>query len=492
MKRLNLKRPSFKGMIKNIKASLKTRSFRVGGYSIVATVLVAAIVVVVNVLVNALPTKYTQFDTTSSQLYTFSDQTESIVNGLDEEVTIYWIVRSGYEDTTLEKLLDKYDDFSDRIKVVKKDPDVSPTFVRQYFDSSVTDNSMVVESGERYRVVDYSDVYEYDYTNYYYTGSADVSFAGESVITSAIDYAVSVDLPKMYTLSGHGESTLSSDMKTQLEKNNIELEELSLMTVDDVPEDADCILIYGPQSDIGETEKDLLLTWLQNGGKLILLTTPLQSGENLPNLEAVMEYYGVTAAEGIVVEQNRNNYISGINYYLLPNMKYHAITSPLSSNNYYAMLYIAQGLMVSDDLRSGLSVTQLLTTSDSAISKVAGYSLNTYEKEDGDIDGPFALAVAITETVSNGEQTQIVWVGSDSLLDTQIQIGQGNESFFLNCVNWICEKEDSISIVSKSLDYNYLTISSAASSTWTMLVVALIPLAYLSIGVYISIKRRKK
>lgn len=40
-------------------------------------------------------------------------------------------------------------------------------------------------------------------------------------------------------------------------------------------------------------------------------------------------------------------------------------------------------------------VTELLTTSDEAFSKTAGYDLATYEKEDGDIDGPFALAVSI-------------------------------------------------------------------------------------------------
>ena len=36
-----------------------------------------------------------------------------------------------------------------------------------------------------------------------------------------------------------------------------------------------------------------------------------------------------------------------------------------------------------------------MTTSESAFSKTAGYDLTTYEKEDGDVDGPFALAVAI-------------------------------------------------------------------------------------------------
>ena len=39
-------------------------------------------------------------------------------------------------------------------------------------------------------------------------------------------------------------------------------------------------------------------------------------------------------------------------------------------------------------------MTSLLTTSDAAFSKLAGYDMTTYEKEEGDIDGPFSLGVS--------------------------------------------------------------------------------------------------
>ena len=66
-------------------ASVRTRSFRVGGYSVAAAAIVLAIAVAVNVLVGALPDSMTQIDTTSSQLFTISDQTEQLVAGLEEE-----------------------------------------------------------------------------------------------------------------------------------------------------------------------------------------------------------------------------------------------------------------------------------------------------------------------------------------------------------------------------------------------------------------------
>ena len=91
--------------IRNLLDSFKTRSFRVGGYSIVTTAIVIAIAIVINILVSALPTSWTQFDTTANKVFSITDQTKSVVKNLDKDVTIYWIVRDGYEDTYLENLL---------------------------------------------------------------------------------------------------------------------------------------------------------------------------------------------------------------------------------------------------------------------------------------------------------------------------------------------------------------------------------------------------
>ena len=77
--------------MKNLLDSFKTRSFRVGGYSIATTAIVIAIAIVANILVSSLPTSWTQFDTTSNKLYSITDQTKSLVNKLDKDVTIYWI-----------------------------------------------------------------------------------------------------------------------------------------------------------------------------------------------------------------------------------------------------------------------------------------------------------------------------------------------------------------------------------------------------------------
>ncbi len=474
----------------NLKASFQTRSFRVGGYSVVATAIVLAIIIAVNLIVSALPEKYTKLDTTSNQLFTLSDQTKSLVSNLTQEVTIYWIVSSGSEDSYLETLLSRYADLSDNLKVVKRDPDVYPTFVQQYTDSA-TANSLVVECGSRSRYVDYYDIYVLDYYSYYYYGTTSWSFYGESELTSAIDYVISEDLPMVYLLTGHGEQDIPDTFTDALEKENVDTQSLSLLTVDEVPEDADCILIYAPQSDLSTEETDMLLEYLNAGGNLFVITEPLQD-TTLTNLEALMALYGVTKESGVVVEGSRSYYALNNPFYLLPEINSHTITSPLISEGYYVLLPVAEGLLVSDELPDNVSVTELLVTSSSAYSKVNGLTATTYEKEDGDVDGPFALAVAITDSEAD---SSIVWVSSAYLLNESAnsRVSGGNQDFFLNAVSWMCDAdESSISIHAKELSYEYLTMDSGTASTLAVLAMGVIPLAYLAVGIVIHVRRKRR
>lgn len=274
----------------------------------------------------------------------------------------------------------------------------------------------------------------------------------------------------------------------------MELEDLSLLTAEYVPEDADCLLVYGPQRDISTDEKAKIQEYLNNGGKLILISDPPQNGA-LTNLEGIMAYYGITASDGLVVEGDQSHYIWGTPYYLLPELNSHTITSPLISEGYYVLLPVAQGLTVSDTGNDRISATQLLTTSNSAFSKTAGYNLQTYEKEEGDIDGPFALAVHASEMLDDDIYSHVVWVSSTALLDEQTNemVSGGNQDFFLNTLSYLCEREESsISIHAKSLSTEYLTMDSSTASLLTVLIVGILPAAYLAVGVYIWFRRKRR
>ena len=159
-----------------------------GAYSLILSAVVLTILIVVNILVNALPENLTKYDISAAKLYSITSNTKAVVNGLDEDVTIYWIVQADKEDAVIENLLNKYDSLSDHIQIVKKNPDVYPTFAEQYTDEEAANNSLVVECGERSRFIGYDDIYVQEADIYSY--SYNTSFDGEGAITSAIDYVV--------------------------------------------------------------------------------------------------------------------------------------------------------------------------------------------------------------------------------------------------------------------------------------------------------------
>ncbi len=453
-----------------------------GSYSLVVTAIVLAILIAVNILASALPKTFTQLDISSAKLYSVTSNTKVVVNALEKDVTIYWIVQADEEDDIIENLLDKYKSLSEHIEVVKKNPDVFPTFAEQYTSETVQNNSLVVECGERSRFIGYDDIYLYDANMNSY--SYDVSFDGEGAITSAIDYVVNEDQPKIYLLEGHGEAELPEDFREQLEKENVELDVFSLLTAEAIPEDADGILVYGPSSDISAEEKDLLAEYVSGGGKLMVMAGPTEDG-TLTNLYGILKDYGVEAVDGIVVDTDRAHYAFRTPYILLPDIAGSEITDPLIEGRYYAIMPIAQGLKVEDTE----SVTELLTTSGEAFSKTDGYALSSYEKEEGDIDGPFALAVSVAAE----NEGQIIWFTSSSFLDEMYNAysSGANLNLAMNAMSSLIGEDEAVAIRSKSLNYNYLTISDSAASFLKTIMIAVFPLLYLGIGICVTVGRRK-
>ena len=455
-----------------------------GSYSLVLTGIVLAILITVNVLASVLPSTWTQLDISSAKLYSITSNTKAVVNALEKDVTIYWVVQSDKEDDIIENLLAKYESLSEHIKVVKKNPDVYPTFAQQYTSETVLNNSLIVECGDSSRYISYEDIYltEADMASYSYT----TSFDGEGAITSAIDYVVSEDHPKLYMTEGHGEAEVSAVFAEQIEKQNIETVTFTLLNSDTIPEDADVVLIHAPTSDISKEEKDMLAEYTKNGGKLMVMAGPAEDGV-LTNLYSLLGDYGVKAEEGIVAEGDRNYYAFRQPYILLPDMAEHEITNPLIEGNYYAIMPIAQGLTVTDTTGS---VTQLLTTSETAYSKAAGYAIETYEKEEGDVDGPFATAVA----VDCGSGGRMVWFASSNFLDDMYNAysSGANLDLGMNALSFMIGEREAVAIRSKSLNYSYLTINESAASYLKVMMIGVFPLAFLGYGVYVIVSRRRR
>ena len=460
------------------------QAFRGGTYALMMTAMVLTVLILLNVTMGLLPSSMTRFDISAAKLYSVTSNTKNVVQNLQQDVTIYWISQPDQEDEILRNLLSRYEALSDHLHVVKRNPDVYPAFAENYTDEPVQNNSLVVESGEVSRYIPVTDIYlaQPDPGTYSYTAS----FDGEGAITSAIDYCVTTEHPVVYQLEGHGELPLPEFFLDQLKKSNMDVKSLSLLNLETMPEDCAVLMIHGPASDISPEEAEILIDYAENGGRLLTLAGPTPEGI-LPNLCSILSHFGITTQEGVIVEEDRAHYTFRTPYILLPRVENADITEPLLAEHYYPIVPIAQGLNLDP---ADPTVIPLLTTSPASFNQPEGYQMQDYEKNPGDLEGSFTVGAAIQA----GQEGKIIWYSSSLMLDPLYNAysSGANVDLLMNSLTDMIGENESLSIRSKPLGYQYLTISDSTAAMLKTLLIGVFPLGYLGIGIAVVLRKRKE
>lgn len=469
-------------------SSANGKVFRSGVYS--TAILAAAIVlaVLLNLLVGALPKKYTEFDLSEAKMYTLGDSSKKLVQSLDQDVTVYYLCETGSEDAILTKLLDHYADESSHFRWEQKDPAIYPTFAAQYGASDVSTGSLIVVSGENNVVLDAADLYEYDYSDYYTTGSANVTFGGEKQITSAIYKLTAAEETYAYYTTNHGEQALTSSLTEALEAQNITAQPLDLLT-STIPDDCDLLIINDPTSDFASDglvdEISQLQTYLENGGRVLLTTNGY---DETPNLDAVMAQFGLAREAGLVVEGDSSHALYGYPYSLFPDYGTTDESTALDGVNQstHVRLSVAQGITITET--DDVTAEPLLYTTEDAYSKQDFDASSSSAKEAGDTDGPFSLAVWARNDSTGAE---VIWIGCPNMDNEQVyQSIPGNLTFLQGCAASLVGQ--SLLIDTKALEAAPITVPASASMTLGMVFVFVLPAAVLIAGAVEVLLRRRK
>lgn len=433
-----------------------------------------------NLFLAQLPARWSRLDMTGIGLYSLSDYTKQVLSELDQEITIYQVAQYGSEDSIIQELLARYAGASGRVRVRQVDPVLEPETLAPYA-SSMEANSVIVAGEDRFRILSPSKLYV--------NTASDAQFAGEQEITGAIAFAVSGKSPRLYLLSGHGEGTLPPYIQEAIARENVETAALHLGTAGAVPEDADILLLYAPERDLLEEETRLLLDYLQAGGRMILIGGSLS--QPAPNLDALAAGYGITREKGTVVEGDSNHFLEQYPSYVLAGIGGHSITQPLRDRGYFVLSPMSQGLAPADGVRSSISASALLYTTEASLS-VSGTG------EDGEpaeayARGPFTVGLAVEEEVPGGT-TRLVWFTSPYLLLEDVnELSSGaNCDLFLNTLSWMYDFDQGISIRAKTLMMDYLVIRPGTGMALGVLLAAVLPAAVLAAGAVVLYRRRRR
>lgn len=476
--------------------SMSTKKLKLGAFSTGMIVVALVAAVAVNMVASQLPEKIASVDVTSQKLYSITKDTEKILKDLKEDITIYVLAKEDSQDTNLEKTLKRYEDASSHITVEYKDPSVSPTFYTEYSDKALTSNSLIVVGENRSKVIDYNDIYEYsvDYSSYQQSVSG---YDAEGQITSAISYVTSENTTVMYQISGHGERALSGSFTDALEKQNADITTLNLVENEGIPEDAACIFLLAPEKDYSEDDVNKIKSYLENGGKAVIVAN--YEAEDLTNFSTILAEYDVSIVEGMIIEGDSGHYYPQAPYWLLPEVEYDTVTSEAS--NGYILAPCCQGFHYPEQTEeeaesTDITYTPLLTTTESAYSKVDLSNAKSLDKEENDIAGPFTVGLHVSKASSeeSGESTELYLFGSPEIFtdEASAYVYGNNLNLFTGITTQFSGGEAESVIPVKSYEVSNLVVSQAVVTGGMLIMLILIPVGLLVTGIIIWVRRRKR
>lgn len=468
--------------------TVSVKNFRLGAYSFSSIIVCVVAAVFANMMVNELPEKYTCFDLTTNHLYSLSEETVNYLEGIEEDIHIYVLQSEEDKDTILDSTLQKFAAKSEHITVEYKDPVKSPTFYKNYTDGNITMNSLIIESGKRYKVLDYSDLYEYeiDYNTY---SQSMTGYDGEGRIASAINYVTRDDMPVAYMITGHDELGMDVSFTDAIEKQNITVEELTLLKIDAIPEDAEFVMILSPGSDYSEEDAQKVIEYIEKGGQLLVTSTLFEnSAESLPNFQKILDCFNTTIVPGILVESNADYYY-GEPTYLLPEVMNTYLTDGVYGKK-YAFVPYAQGITVKET--DDITYTSILQSSAASYSKQNLNQSATYEMTENDLVGPFDLGVYVERVYGENTAGLFLFTSANIFTDAaDMMVSNANLTIFTNCVEEYIDGEESIVIPVKTFTEEALVVSVGTAMFIGLTIVLFVPVLLLIVGFIIWYNRRK-
>ncbi|MBU1474774.1 MAG: GldG family protein, partial [Acidobacteria bacterium] len=263
-----------------LKQGFKRKSFLYSSNLLLLVVFVLGILVLVNVF---LARHHHRFDFTETRIHSLSDQTVTVLENLEEDISVHLFFREGNMTRgRMENLMQNYRYHSNRIKYEFIDPDKNPGLVKRY--DVKQDGTTIFESGEKdNRITDVS----------------------EEEITNALIKISRGEKKTVYFLEGHGEGGIEdtedlgySLAKDELEKMGYEVKTLSLALSETFPGDIALLIVPGPEKDLLPNELDTIRGYISGGGRVFLMIDP----ETAPGMTEFVKEYGIGLSNDLVID----------------------------------------------------------------------------------------------------------------------------------------------------------------------------------------------
>lgn len=451
----------------------------------------------------------TPIDLTSEKTYTLSDQSKEKVARITDKVNIYFI---GYTDDDSALILAKqYNNVNENINAEAVDITQRTDLSQKYGIDSNETQGIIVECGDKSKVLTEMDLYSYDYNT---SESVDLT---EQKLTSSIITVTTEDVPNVYFLSGYSTFSLEQNMNylsIYLANEIMEVGTADILSEGKVPDDCDTLIITSPNKDFEDIVANAIIDYIDKGGNILWFNSAYGVEQNLPNVNKVLAEYGVEPfSVGYIMETDSSKMISEKPYIIRPDMQYTDITSDIYSTEGVLLLEATKINIKDEDALTELKVERqdLLTASSTSFFR-RNAELTSTEKQDDEEAGEFTVGTMLTKTIEdakkdeNGTETEaalqsklIIYGENVFISDYTIANNSSapiisiyyNKDLALNSMAYLTEREDDIQVRKTTNNVTFTTTEQEDVIIKTVIFV--VPGIIIICGLIVwQVRRRKK
>ena len=480
---------------KKRKVDKRARSLRL--FSVGSVLVIVAILLVLNLLFGSMFGTKLSWDLSEEKVNSIGDVSKGILSKLSKDVEIVGLfeknsnTESQYSDF-LNILQDYQNQSNGKITVRYVDPVKYPSIMTELDPNKTlnpTAGSFVVKCGDKTREINPADCVQYDEQAYYSTGSVvKLSNSVENVFTGAISAVTSDSTQKVYFTSGHQEA--AHEYITRLLSNNsYDVADLSLLSVTSIPDDCSLIIIDNPLIDISTDETKLLTDYLGKGGNLIVIADYEDATIHYANLNEVLHMMNLNLS-GDRINENDMDYRTQATYGFLNCYADIPTGTLVQSAEAKALLTgYCRSINEFDNPKSYIKTEPLIQTSSTAVLALNGDENNfgaagtqniaMYSKNDG---GKITSEAVVIGTI---------YLTSDDFI-AAYTMNNRNVTFFNEIVNKLIGTTNTVQVPVMEYPSYTLTRAPAASmqGIWSVVLVALIPLVFITIAIVVYRKRK--
>lgn len=466
--------------------------------------IIVGIYVGVHILLDKVVLK--EFDFSPDKTYSISQGTIDKIGNIEDEVTITLI---NYNDTSSAKdyaedvihFIERYTEMNSHIKMERIDDVTTRPDIMQQYSITADSDLILVSAKNREKALSYSDMVTFDYAAYKTIDKT------EEEITNAILYVISDEIPKVYFMNSHLQyekdkfKTILDGIKSEAN----EVEDLDIMKNGGIPEDCRCLIITALREDINEFEKNEIIKYIENGGRLLILCEPNVSEPkiSIPNFKEILEKeYALTLGDGVVIETDTSKMIGGSPTFLFQETLPNSLTNKLRMQLSFSLLGATNLKFDYDKLKDELNGDWevMAATSDNAFVRT-DFTIETPQRTDKDSETGTYPTAAIAHRKIGDKESKIAIFGDTTLAqDEVLALGPtestymvylyNNKDIILDSVAYVLEKENAITI-RKETNYENYTVT-AQQNLIILIIIFSVPFVIIATGIGVWIFRRRK